>query len=563
MAADDQSASPIQTPPRASAEQGVFLIEQGKRLSESALWRLGRGFFDEQGHGAWSSNVVPSDITSSPFIAHSSARVVLSYLRDCLRPQQSGAACAIDPAKPIYIVELASGSGRFSILFLKQFMQLKAASSLKSLDVRFVMTDFTLTNIRTWMEQPWFQPFLESGVLDFALFDMEQSEQLVLLRSGETLAPGNLANPLVVLASYALCVVPHDAFRTSESGLQEGLVTIHSRKAQRAEDVDVKRLSELIINFNYQKIEGSYYKNPEFDRILDSYQAEFPNQTFLFPICPLRCIERLINMAAGRLLMLVSDTGFALESELKNHPKERMLKFYGSPVVAVNFHLLKRYFQNLGGQAFITSQPGIALRSAALILGGGQHGAEQFMDTELEFEECMNRFGPSNFDLLRRAVSQRDLIIEHLLELLRLSCWDPQVFLTCAQALPGQIFFAQRHALSELRVALEKVWDNFHPISGDLPFELARAYLALNLPQEAIHFCELSLKLFGEHAATRFNLGLCHYRAGNLSEAVRCFDLAIEQKPDFSRAQVFRGRAQVAESLPPESFLATSEKQNP
>lgn len=539
-----------------------FTLEQGKRLSDSAIWELGRGYFDDQGQQAWTTKTVPCDITSSPFIASCAARLVLSYLRDCVQGRHLGSPCAIDPEKPVYIVELASGSGRYSYLFLKKLLQLKDASSLKSLQVRFVMTDFTLKNIHAWMDQPWLKPFLERGVLDFARFDMEQSDRLELLRSGAVLHQGSLENPLVVLANYAMCVVRHDLFRTSGGELQEGLLTVTSRKAASFEEVELRRINELNLDFRYQKIDklSGYYENPDFERILSHYQANLPDQSFLFPTGAIRCMERMVNLAGGRLMMLLADIAAVLESELKIQPRAKPLRFYGSPVADVNFHALQQYCRNLGGQTAATSQRGLSLKLAAFFFGGGERGQELFADTLLEFQETVESFGPSNLENLSSAFSQRDLVLGQLLELLRLTQWDPMVYLACGQALPGQVFFAKQSILEEFRHGLEKLWENFHPLSGDLPFELGRAYLALGLTDEAIRFCELSIQMFGDHPATRFNLGLCHYRREDLSAALDAFAKAIEQRPDFPRAELFRARALIGETLPPATFLASSEK---
>lgn len=539
-----------------------YTLEQGERLSDSAIWELGRGYFDDQGQRAWSTKTVPSDITSSPFIANCAARLVLSYLRDCVQGRHRGSPCAIDPEKPVYIVELASGSGRYSYLFLKKFLQLKDASSLRSLQVRFVMTDFTLKNIHAWMNQPWFQPFLQRGVLDFARFDMEQSDRLELLRSGAVLHRESLDNPLVVLANYGMCVLRHDIFRTSGGELQEGLLTVTSRKAASLEEVELRRIGELTLDFTYQKIDklSGYYENPDFERILSHYQANLPDQIFLFPTGALRCMERMVNLAGGRLMMLLADIATVLESELKIQPKGKPLRFYGSPVADVNFHALLQYCRNRGGQTAATSQHGLSLKIAAFLFGGGERRQELFADTLLEFQETIESFGPSNLDNLSGAFAQRDLVISQLLELLRLTQWDPMVYLACGQALPGQIFFAKQPLLEEFRRGLERMWENFHPLSGDLPFELGRAYLALAQTDEAIRFCELSIQMFGDHPATRFNLGLCHYRAGNLSAALEAFAKALEQRPEFPRAELFRARALLAESLPHEFFLSSSEK---
>ncbi len=97
-----------------------YVIDSGKPLSRSLLWTMQRRYFEDQGVEAWSTNIVPSYITSNPFIARRYAQVVLGYLRDIW--------AALDPSQPLYIVELGAGGGRFAFYFLRCFQELLAES---------------------------------------------------------------------------------------------------------------------------------------------------------------------------------------------------------------------------------------------------------------------------------------------------------------------------------------------------------------------------------------------------------------------------------------------------
>src|SRR5262249_53995434 len=121
------------------AEGGTdgYIVETERKLSESVIWRLQRNFYAIQGQEAWTGGKVPCRATSNPLIAGIYADIVMSYLRD-LRATFDGTA-------PIYIVELGGGSGAFGYLFLKKLQELKRASSLHALDVRYVMTDFAVS----------------------------------------------------------------------------------------------------------------------------------------------------------------------------------------------------------------------------------------------------------------------------------------------------------------------------------------------------------------------------------------------------------------------------------
>src|SRR5687768_9306118 len=121
------------TPP---ADDAGIDIERERRFSDSLLWKLMRQYYATRGPAAWHSGDVPSYATCNTFIAKTYALATLTYLCD------ARAAGHIDPAHPIYIVELAAGVGRFAFQFLRKWRELKSESPLRDLDVRYVMTDF-------------------------------------------------------------------------------------------------------------------------------------------------------------------------------------------------------------------------------------------------------------------------------------------------------------------------------------------------------------------------------------------------------------------------------------
>lgn len=540
--------------PESSNNKAPYTLERDQRLSASVLWRLGREYYSTQGPAAWASGTVPMYPTSNPFIARAYAQVVLAYLRDC----RQGAL--IDPQSPIYIVELAAGSGRFSHLFLQRFCELKAASSCKSLDVRFVMTDLAETNLRAWMEQPRFHPYVESGVLDFSLFDMESTDHLQLLRSGERIAADTLKNPLVVVANYGFDSVAPDVFRFTHGMSQEGLLTTSVPGQHQCAPADATLLPRLQLRFTYRPFAGSYYDHPEFDRILDHYRTLGIDAPVLFPLGALRCIERLITLARGQLLLLSSDMGYTHEDELISMTEQDMIRIYGATAAPVNYHAIGRYFVERGGQVVTSAQRLGVLKTAAFLLGAS---ADALADTRLAFSDYVDHFGPAHFHSLfyqLRPVAP-NVTLELFLDLLRLSDWDPYVFMAFKNQLPAQLQYVSVATHHELRIALTKVWQNFHPMDGDLPFELARLYLALNEPREALRYCALSSELFGDHPSTHFNRGLCYYQARDFAAAAQSFACALQHKQEHATAALWLTHARAEQQLPEDYFLPTEDKE--
>src|SRR5277367_4685650 len=92
------------------------IIEQHKRFSQSALWRMQREYFDKEGINAW-VNQVPFYITSNPYIADCYAQITLSFMKDWIKLNPDA------KNHTFYIMELGTGSGRFSYYFVKSLLE--------------------------------------------------------------------------------------------------------------------------------------------------------------------------------------------------------------------------------------------------------------------------------------------------------------------------------------------------------------------------------------------------------------------------------------------------------
>jgi len=161
---------------------GLHELEPPTRFSRSLLWRLQRASYQAQGLLAWRTGGVPFQITSNPFIARCYADVIAGLVRDL-----HGAA--EPPRRPLQLVELGAGSGRFGFYLVRALCAAFERDGLARLPFRLVMTDLVERNLAGWADHPRLRPFVEQGVLDFAVFDAEHPAPLALRVSGEVLAP--------------------------------------------------------------------------------------------------------------------------------------------------------------------------------------------------------------------------------------------------------------------------------------------------------------------------------------------------------------------------------------
>ncbi len=137
-------------------------------LSQSPVWDLQRDYYERNATGAFAE--IPHQAVDNPFVAAAYARVVIGYLRDC----------ALDPAEPLYVVELGAGAGRFAHGLVRELGARMEALPLELPPLVYVMTDFAESTLEDWAANP----ALADERIDFARFDVGRDQTLALRRRG-------------------------------------------------------------------------------------------------------------------------------------------------------------------------------------------------------------------------------------------------------------------------------------------------------------------------------------------------------------------------------------------
>jgi tetratricopeptide (TPR) repeat protein len=522
--------------------QSLTLLEEPCRLSRSNLWQIQRKFFEQQGVEAWRQGIVPHYITNNPYIANAYANVVFGFLRDCYAAANQGednSFPALDLSQPIYIVELGAGSGRFAYHFLKKFGGFFQNSALKDLPVQYVMTDFAGRTLDSWREHTSLKPFVESGLLDFALFDAGQPGELSLIHSGKTLAPGTVRNPLVVIANYFFDGIPQDLFSIQAGRLYENLVTLSS--PQPEPDLGAPELLQRIeIVYERQPVTTDYYDDPDFNKILQRYQDRLAETSFTIPTSGLSCIRYLNKLSGGRLMLLSADKGYNREEALLNLG-EPGLNLHGSFSMMVNYHAIAQYTAQQDGQTLQASYPPASLCIAAFLFG---RPPGNYIETRQAFNEAIEKGSPDDFFTLKKAIENHydDFSLEQLLAYLRMSGWDANILLHSFPVLLTRLESASAPLHQQFYRAIRQVWDTYYPIGeeDDLPFHLAVLLQAMAFYPEALEFYDRSLQLCGPDPGVFYNLAMCHYSLRQLDAALTSIQEALELDPEFEPAKAMR-----------------------
>jgi tetratricopeptide (TPR) repeat protein len=407
--------------------------------------------------------------------------------------------------------------------------------------VRYVLTDFTESNLAAWRAHPRLKPYFEAGMLDLARFDAERDTELRLERSGVVLSPSSGQNPMLFVANYVFDSLSHDVFRVRKGVLEEGLATLRLVKREDARDQEM--LEHVDVTYDYRPVENAatYYPDePLAGRILADYARRLGDTAFTFPLGGMRCLQHLAAIAGGRLCVLTADKGHAREVDLLGLADPGLARHRGGVSMMVNYHALGELLKYRGGFMLAQVNRAASLEICVLALVGGA----PLPQTRLGFEEAMERVGPTDiYRLLEHMVFEK-MDLDQLLSVMRMTAWDPITFISLARDLHRCAGDAYVEQVARLRQALQKVWALYFPLADgkDVAFELGFVYYAMRRYREAMSFYKRSVEMYGEHHVTLFNMGLCEFQQGRLEEARDLFDRALARDASYAPARDWRMR---------------------
>ena len=521
-----------------------IVLEKSMCFSESLLWSMQKEYFDSQGINAWVGQV-PFYITTNPVMANTYAHVTLRYIQDHIHKK------AYDPSEPFYIVELATGSGKFSFFAMKRLFELQKLLGMEAVDIRYIMTDFTNANLKFWESQAQLAPFLEKGMLDFALFDLESSRTLHLIRAQKTLDQGAIKNPLTIYANYTFDTVSHDAFHVKKGQIQEALLRTTTIKANivNKKPVDMEKLET---SFEYQSLRKSHYKDERLNAVLATYQTLLEESSFLMPIGGIRSINSLANLCNNRFLVVSTDKGYTFPFELEGLSDPRVV-FHGSFSMMVNFHALGEYFKECQGDYFHQSKrSGI---KTSVFLGGDKFA--NLPETTEAINAYIEAFSPADFFIFHSQVRDNKFDttdLEFLLAHMNLCHWDPHIFRLIATKINEKINEPETDSIIRQGFieGMPKIAANFYymPNNQDTPFEIGVFFHTLHDYKQALHYYQQSTQYFGEQFSVIYNIALCQYNISERNSALESFKTAAALNPESMEAKEWVERLEKEMSQP-------------
>jgi len=499
------------------------IIEQHKRFSQSALWRLQREYFDKEGINAW-VNQVPFYITSNPFIAYAYAQITLNFMRDWIKKNPDA------KNHPFYIMELGTGSGRFSYYFVKSLLETMKQHQIDDIKFCYVMSDFTKHNIKYWETHPALKPYIESGIIDFALYDMEAERPISLIRQNIRLSPEVLVNPLTIFANYIFDTISHDAFTVHEGKLFELLFSLSTdeKNMQNNRPVEMEKIS---VDYNVHEIKSAYYGDPHLDSILENYKQKLHSTSFLFPMGSLHAIKFLKKLSNDKLFIISTDKGYGTLESLDNlgHPA---ISWHGSFSMMVNFHAIGEYFKNSGGDAVLQT-PRRGIRTSVFASG---FKLNDLINTAAEIEERVERLSPSDYFTLHSRVRDNfeSYDLETLAAHLEFAGWDPHIYLKISPRITSLIAESDVETLQFMAKNMPRLAANYYfmPKTECILFEIGVFFHAIKNFGEALKYYKQAIEFVGEQFGLFYNMALCQHHLELNEDALETFKRALKLDPE-------------------------------
>ena len=499
------------------------VIQQDKRFSDSIYWELQRQYFDEEGIDAW-VNQVPFYVTSNPFLANCYAEITIRLAQDWIKRYPDSVK------EPFYIMELGTGSGRLSYYILKKLSLLQKQLKLEDIKFCYVMTDFTESNLQYWKEHPQLKPYIDSGVLDFAIFDMESDKEFTLRQKGITIKENSIINPLMVFANYIFDTVSHDIFTVKNGKIQESLVKLTTYHGNM-KDGKPQNWEEVAISYDEKDIELPYYNDPAFDASLEFYKNTLTESHFLVPIAGMRALRNLRTLCNDRMLVVSSDKGYTHLSDI-DHSQYPQMAFHGSFSMMVNFHAIAKYFEHSGGSSLIQSKRS-GIETAVYWSG---FNLEEFPEAHYTVWNNVERFSPADYFVLHRNISEnfQHCKLNTLSAHMAFTDWDPHIYQKLSKQICEQIPTGDSEVVEYLASHMDKLAENFYylPKIYDVMFDIGIFFHTLRRYKDAATYYELSEKYFGEQFGLIYNIALCQYNFGEMEKALFNFRRAQKLNPD-------------------------------
>lgn len=504
----------------------TYLVEELQPFADSLIWQLCRDYYQQTGVDAWSSGTVPHHMTSNAMVGKTYAELIFAFLKDLAAKGQQ--------EETVYLLELGAGHGRLAFHILKYLERLTAQKGLSLPPYCYVLSDIVEENLQFFEQHEQFQPYLKQGVLDVAYFDAVESDELVLRYAKKTLVPASLKQPLLAIGNYFFDSLPNDLFRVHAQEIHPCGVQLEMTEDPAGMDAAVM-LKKIDVRYGDLPQTTSYYKQKNWNVLLEIYRQQLSQTYLLFPRVGLSSLERLIELSPQGVLLLTMDKGYQHLKELDQLEAPDMVT-HGSVSFAVNYHAYKVLCEQSGGQAYFCDFSNTNQQMACLLY---LKDSDTYVETKIAYQRGVNDFGPSDFNGFKKLAYKHitTMTLIELIGVLRLSAYDSTLFVNLLprlKELSQEVTHGERDRLALL---LDNTWNTYFSIKegDDLAFEMAGIFYRLGYYEKALGYFAHSVHEYGQTPDSYYNQILCYYQLRKDELFVQTLQQAQIDFPDYER----------------------------
>lgn len=501
----------------------IYRLEETTVFSNSLVWGL-----ENESRKLSQRSSEPNSVTLAKAANYSS--LIASFLLDL--------SIKGDSPEPVCILEFSSSQGPFTYYILKRLTAIYRESTFNLPPFIYISAISGEEEFERLSSHPRLIPFIESHVLDFTDYKIEERGSLNLKIRGRNLESSTLQRPLLVLTDNSLSPIPSTLLYSDGEALAESYLSLSSR--ENPADISLEKLEEsLNFDYSYGELDRADF-DPISLNICEQYRLECPFSHLPLPLKALDGLKGLKDFSTKGLFILASDKGplRVAEMEATAAPEEI------TELPGFNFNFLKRYIEQAEGVALLPKYKQYLLNTAAFLW---LPEAESYRESILTYNELINRLSPDDMSQIYSHLSHSgDLLsIPQALSYLRLSHYDYELFKSFYPRLVELAANAdETDSLSLLQMA-GLLWDNYFPSTqgeSELPNMLGNLLLVLSYFSEALTFYRIALEINGSTANNLYNSALCYFYMEDNESALQNLKEALSLSPHHQEAKELKKR---------------------
>lgn len=504
-------------------------IQQRFRYSEAPIWELQRNYYEELGMKAWNNDQVPQYITSNPMIATAYAEIIFGFLRD--RADQG------DLTETVTILELGAGAGRLGYHVLHKLCELRDFAGIALPPFRYVMTDLPIKNVTAWNQHPAMQSYIEQGLLDFARFDAVHDTELNLVVSKTTIRPGDLKQPLLVVANYFFDGIPQELIYVGEGKIYESDVVIEfPEQHNKLKPAEV--LERMKLSYEHRRAPRFEEDTYRYRDVIAHYQQELEDSHILFPEVGLTCMERLNQLSTSGFMLLTADKG---DHHIDNwkFAEPPQLIFHGSFSLTANYHAFQHVFEQRGAEAIFPTQHYKNINVGCILM---LEEPTSYANTRIAYRQFIERFGPDEFFSMKEWIDRNieSMGMQQILSFWRLGGYDAEFFIQSAKRISNLLPDANDEEMLDIRTGIYKMWSSYYVMEQryDLALDAGLVLFEMDMYEDARFFLKESVETDEDEPVPTvlYCLAICCYELGLDEEALEYTREALVLEPDHEEA---------------------------